>query len=134
MICPKCGDTDTFIFMKERIPCIHCHTNTEISYIVCQSCMNIWRVVDGEPLEEEYMINNINSKDEDGEDLDNELETVSLEELEKVLSKKNKVMSTQDRNTMTEMFHRCLRCEHIAYEISPHCFQCPECGFEWEVI
>ena len=39
-----------------------------------------------------------------------------------------------DDKTMEELIFRCLRCDHIAYEIDDEIYYCPECGFSWEVI
>jgi len=129
MNCIHCGSQKVFVFLTEKIPCSCCDNHTDICYCTCESCGNIWRTMNGSPIEEEYMVD----PDVDKSSNNGLVEAISFP---KDSSHKAKIKdeSIQCDSTMSEMFHKCLRCEHIAYETSRHCFHCPVCGFEWEVI
>lgn len=130
MKCMKCDSSDVFIFLVEKIPCDVCDHYLAISYCTCNSCGNIWRNVDGSPIEENFMHNFVPRPFKY-----NELDEVSLEEIERSINMLEEACGESDcHNTMAEMFHKCLRCNHIAYETSKNFFHCPDCGFEWEVL
>lgn len=128
MNCIRCGSSKSFVFLTEKIPCTCCNNYTDLCYYSCESCGNIWRVVDGKPLEEGFMSHSM----EEVRELN--LSETTLEELQKAIEAAEKEAEEIPVNTMSDMLHRCLRCENIAYEVSNRCFKCPKCGFEWEVI
>jgi len=35
---------------------------------------------------------------------------------------------------MTDMIHRCLNCDAVAYEVGNGKYECPVCSFTWEVV
>ena len=36
--------------------------------------------------------------------------------------------------TMSDLVHKCVSCQAVAYETSPGYYQCSECDFSWEVV
>lgn len=41
---------------------------------------------------------------------------------------------TSAPKSMSDVVHKCIRCETRSFEKEKGLWHCPECGFEWEVI
>lgn len=126
MLCPVCGSKDTYVIFVESLPCGHCGEMTDYDHGICKDCGNMWRALGDEVL-------NCTSEFTD--------EVVDEEELMKLLSDELgkdfdavQVIEVNNKGTMDELVHRCLRCGAISYEIKPKFYHCPSCSFEWEVI
>ena len=119
MICPGCGAEDFIVMHVDDIPCSHCHGMIELSHNICKKCQVMWSSVDGEILNAEIDIDTLAGG----------LNNIFNQETDTL-----QVIELNNRGTMDEMIHRCLRCETISYEIKPNVFHCPDCGLEWEVI
>jgi DNA-directed RNA polymerase subunit RPC12/RpoP len=39
-----------------------------------------------------------------------------------------------EKKIMHDYIHRCLKCAALCYEKEKDLYECPKCGFSWEVI
>lgn len=37
-------------------------------------------------------------------------------------------------NNMLDMIHKCIRCGEVVVPLDDFNFECPFCGFEWEIL
>jgi hypothetical protein len=95
----------------------------------------MWKSVDGQVINNSYDVNmHPDSVIIDGELLD---EMPTAEEIDKMIDEFESFMEASEAGepkTMSDVVHRCLRCETISYEVKPRFYHCPDCGFEWEVL
>ena len=140
MICLNCNSTNSKIMYSESYPCSHCGGDLVVEYCMCIDCGTIWRAIDG-AISTESVVN--------ADDLMNILTPFNqfmnvqqgelspedqkmLDNIEKELNKH----ATEDgqATTMSDMLHKCLKCESVVHEAKPGYFECDECGFSWEVV
>lgn len=123
MNCCVCDSPNTEVFSIEKVPCTKCGELTELMYNVCRECGAVWKSVDGKVIdctfaelgEATTIIENMFDIFKDG------ITDIS-------------VYKYNNQGTMSEVVHRCLRCDTVSYEILPNLFHCPECCFEWELL
>jgi hypothetical protein len=115
MNCCVCKGENVTNFSVERIECVHCGGSTEILYMGCDDCGTMWKSVNGEIIE--CISENIPQ-----EMLDDEAAAIQVMDLE------------PKNGTMSEMIHKCLRCEAVSHEIGDGYYRCSNCNFEWEVL
>ena len=128
MVCINCGSTNTEIFFVEAIPCKDCGGLSCIEYHSCKDCQSIWKTLDGEffksiPDVPEVLVDDFSVFELTEEDLDTviaEFDTF--------------VKSVEEKPSMKDMIHHCIRCDAIAFEVKPLSFYCPKCDFEWETL
>ena len=128
MVCINCGSTNTEIFFVEAIPCRDCGGVSCIEYHICNDCLSFWKTLDGEYFHDkpgfpEVSVDNLPVFEFTEEDLD-----MVIDEFDAF------VKSTEERPTMKDMIHHCIRCDALAFEVDPLHFYCPKCGFEWETL
>lgn len=123
MECLHCGSEDSAVILIEAIPCQHCGGEVKIEYNVCKGCGLAWKTVDGKPLSDttffDVGLEEIFADDEIFKEFDMVLKKDSL---------------NPPSNNMTDYIHRCLKCNTICFESAEHRWECPSCGFTWEVI
>lgn len=124
--CLNCHGTNFEQFFEEEIPCHHCSEVNVIEYVVCTDCNFVAKVCEGNILngvlfaEEQHEFIN-----QDIDDLVRSFEQAAAEIEDDVL---------YPPKSMSDMVHKCIRCETTSFEKEPGLFHCPECGFEWEII
>jgi len=121
MECVECGSEDSHTVIVESITCKHCGGEVRIEYNICKACGFTWKTVDGETLADVSFVDDCLDKlfDEDGE-LNSDI-TLNINQSTKGGCMKNYV-------------HRCLRCQTLCFETEEDRYECPECGFIWEVV
>jgi phosphosulfolactate synthase (CoM biosynthesis protein A) len=144
MECPNCGNDEVEIFMAEPIECVHCDKTTYIEYVRCEECSSVFKAVGGKVDDKSTMSlpdNFVSTIDDimsvlfsashdvlDEEQFKEMIETMG----DDVEVKEIKVGFGQE--SMTDVIHKCLNCNAVAYEISQGKFACPDCDFTWEVV
>lgn len=132
MKCPNCKDDSGIVIHKDVIICNDCGKRLVISYNACRSCSFTWRdnngkFMDGNVFDEENIQEVLNDLDEIVDDsvfnLDKEIEGVFE-------SAANEKMN----NNMSDMIHKCIKCGEVAVPTDDFNFECPFCGFEWEIL
>lgn len=120
MVCFNCKSKSTMTYFSEIIPCSHCGGQIIIMYNSCVDCGAVWKSIDDEFFESMLIPDpSIIPMIEEGFQ-------VHLDDSLKAPLK--------DNSTMSEIVHRCIKCESIAYEVNPEVYHCSKCGFEWEVL
>jgi predicted RNA-binding Zn-ribbon protein involved in translation (DUF1610 family) len=140
MPCISCGSDDIQVFYSEAYPCGHCGEDLIIDYAACMNCGVLWRAVNGNIIENSIvhssdLMNFMNPLTGIGEvDLDNlnEEDKEFVDKIQAELLKHEKISSGEAN--MSDMIHRCLRCNAITPEDPPGFYNCSECGFSWEVL
>jgi hypothetical protein len=122
MNCVNCGSENHAVVMIESIPCSHCGGELRIEYNLCKECGMAWKAVDGEPLPESTFFD---------VGLD---EIFDEEELLKDFGIIFKNSVDEEPNNMKDYIHNCLRCSIPCFETDENTWECPSCGFIWEVI
>lgn len=120
MKCIECSGNYIEQYYEEVVPCSHCDGEIVIHYFACMDCGIMWKEVDGEVI-------------------DNSVKKSAISELEEVVDDQDfmdfdKTLTFLDQpKSMQDLLHKCIRCEAPAYEVSPNCFRCSICDFEWEI-
>jgi len=123
MKCFRCDAEQDCTFFVETMPCYHCGKSVDIEYNFCDDCGSLWKSSGEEVVEETVM--NITEPAGLGtfmSSLDEEIATMFTKKLE------------DDGTMMGGAVHKCLNCNSVAFEVKEGKYQCPTCGFEWEVI
>lgn len=125
MKCIHCDSNLTSVFLIEYIPCGHCNKDIELVYATCPSCNIVWKSVSG-------VVINTSFDDMDFDDVDtsSDVEEMMNEAFKDFMDERYDVTPV----SMSDMVHKCLRCEAVSFEIKPRFYHCPDCGFEWEVL
>lgn len=140
MICLNCESKEYKVIYSESYPCSHCGEDLVVEYCMCPDCSTLWRAIDGN-IATESLVNTedlmhmltplnqsvgINPDDLSAEDREmfNRIE----EELNKYANVDGEAL------TMSDMVHKCIKCNSIVHESKPGYFECEECGFSWEVM
>jgi len=143
MNCPKCGGENVEMFMAEPIECAHCEKITYIEYYRCSDCEIVFKAVGDKVIDDSIMdvpsemlsvLNDLVSAMFSGEATmmdEDEFKEVIEEMGEDLEIKEIKVGKT---GGMSDLVHRCLNCNEVAYEESEGNYKCPKCGFSWEVV
>ena len=121
MKCVECNRTSETVFFVEIYPCPTCDDQVEVEYHACKHCGTVWKTANGEPMD--YA----KSKIKDFSDI-----VKNHKKFEDFFSYMAK--DDNDIASMNQVIHRCLQCNHIAYETSDGNYECPDCGFTWEVL
>lgn len=122
MECIGCGNEEGVkTLFVEELPCKHCGGGIGVAYNVCTSCGMAWRSVDGEPMLESTVFD-MNELDGVFDDYD-DLPDIAINMTHK---------STE--SYMSDYVHKCLRCNSVCYQSGDNKFECPDCGFGWEII
>ena len=140
MICLNCRSEEYLVIYTEEYPCSHCGEDITIEFCTCTECGALWRAVDGKIIEESIVttddlirgltpINDYITRTE--EDMTEE-EKEFMKKIEAEILKHENLDS--ENVSMSDIIHRCLKCETIADEIKPGFFECPACKFSWEVF
>ena len=121
MKCIHCKSDSVIIVFIDALPCKHCGGNINVEYNVCKDCGLAWKTVDGELLENTTFFDVDIDELFFGDDLCNELD----------ITIKN---DNKKSDVMRDYIHKCLRCQSVCFETSENKWECPNCGFSWEVI
>lgn len=123
MKCVHCNEDTGAVILVESIPCKHCNGEIRIEYNVCKSCGMAWKTVDGELVENttffDIGLDEIFSEDEMSQEFDMVLNWDQRE-----------IQSSY----MVDYIHKCLKCQTACFEAEKNRWECPDCGFTWEVI
>jgi C4-type Zn-finger protein len=115
--CPSCGDNTGAVMHSESIPCT-CGRSIKIEYLICE-CGYSWRSADGKFLD--GCLINVENVEE------------LINEVEEFFEDQNIFETPQHGGSMEELIHKCLRCGEVAVQINSNTFECPTCGFSWEM-
>lgn len=142
MNCPVC-ETDSEIFLTEPVECASCSEITYIDYCRCPDCNSVFRVVGGNVDEDSVM----DAPSDFLESLDDIIslafgdtdQEITEEDLKEIVSEmQNKALFTEvrltEQNSMSELIHKCLKCNEPAFAVGRNLYRCSDCGFEWEVV
>jgi len=126
MKCIYCDDDNGVTILVESLPCKHCGEEIRIEYNICKVCGLAWKTVDGEAVENnatffDMGLDEIFSDDE----LFGEFNFNIPFDVEQ-----HGVKSSY----MSDYIHKCLKCQTACFESEENRWECPECGFTWEVI
>lgn len=124
--CINCGG-EYQSFFDEEIPCTHCDETIVVDYKICKSCGMVAKFVDDQ-LISGAAFSNEDTQQLFGNDVD---ELVNMFE-RAVAEIEND--GTSAPKSMSDVVHKCIRCETRSFEKEKGLWHCPECGFEWEVI
>lgn len=123
MKCFNCDCEYDACTFGESYDCDHCGDSNLIEYNTCRECKISWKSINGKVIENSVFTE---------EELKGMFEGNMDDFIDKMIDR-----TLCNRNTMSGMIHRCLRCDSISYEVSGNGrFKCSnkDCGFEWEVI
>jgi len=115
--CPSCGNNTGVVMHFEEIPCT-CGRSVKMEYIVCE-CGYSWRSADDKFLD--GCIINVENVEE------------LINEVEEFFEDQGVFNNMQQGGSMEELIHRCLRCGEVVVQVNPTTFECPICGFSWEM-
>lgn len=122
MRCIGCDSDDTVVVLMEIFPCKYCSGEIKIEYNVCKNCGVGWKTVDDEILSGttffDVGLDAIFDGDED----------------EVVFDMAPIIDHNKDKSHMADYVYKCLRCQAICYEKEEDLYECPECGFQWEIV
>ena len=121
MECISCGGDNAVVALLEIFPCKYCGQDLNIEYNICKDCGAAWKSIDGE------LISDMTLFDAGIGDLFSKFEE-ELSEFTPIVNNNNKHIHIGD------CIHRCLKCNVICYEVNENIYECPKCGFSWEVI
>lgn len=124
MKCMYCGEDDSVTILVESLPCKHCGGEIRIEYNVCKQCGLAWKTVDGEVVE------NTTFFDMGLDELFGDEFLADEFEFDIPFMSPHKIESSH----MSDYVHKCLKCQTICFEIEENRWECPKCGFSWEVI
>lgn len=118
-MCPGCKLPHGDVMHAEKIPCPHCNEEILMEYLSCQ-CRYSWRELNGVFLDGGH------------------IEVAGLEGLIQGITdfiESYDIEETTTPTSMSEMIHRCLKCEALAIQThtNPDAYRCTMCDFEWEV-
>lgn len=135
MICPNCESEYCNIMYGESFPCAHCDEDFVIEYYTCKKCNAVFRALNGEAdidtmISPNDITNVFNPLYNTAEVKPEELS----EEEREFLNKIEKEITRSDPTTMSDLIHRCVRCDAVVHESKPGAYECDECGFSWEII
>ncbi len=117
MKCINC-DNEVDKFFSESFVCPGCGDSVVVDYYHCGKCNNMWKAQDDQPVF--------------GFDLENmPIPENILDMFDKI---EEELLKMEESDTMSTFIHKCIQCNSICYETESGRFECPECGFEWEVI
>lgn len=123
MKCIYCGDDNSVTILVETLPCKHCGGEIRIEYNICKECGLAWKSVDGEIVENttffDLGLDDIFDDDEliKGFDIPFNMDQCEIKS-----------------SYMSDYIHKCVRCQATCFESEKDRWECPECGFSWEVI
>ena len=128
MECFNCGSAEITEFFEEVFPCAHCDESNVVVYNFCRSCAATFKTVN------DTIISGATFTNEDIM----KMTGLTAEDIEQYMEPAGKFMkgltSRPDERTMSEVVHKCLRCEHVAFETGPGSYCCPACDFVWETL
>ena len=123
MRCIHCDEDSGVTVLIESIPCKHCNGEIRTEYNVCKTCGMAWKTVDGELLSDttffDVGLEEIFSEDE------------LFQEFDMVLNCDQREINS---SYMKDYIHKCLKCQAVCHEAEKNRWECPDCGFAWEVI
>jgi ribosomal protein S27AE len=121
MKCIHCDNDDSTVLLVESLPCKHCGGEVKVEYNVCKECGLAWKTVDGEVVENttffDMGLDELFDDDEWFKEFDMVIQTGEVQS-----------------NHMTDYIHKCLKCQTLCFESAENRWECPKCGFTWEVI
>jgi len=125
MKCPDCERNSGEVIYGEEFICDKCDGELIINYCVCHTCGYSWRLknnefLDGHKIDEETINQMLGS-----------FETFLKEELG---TTKSIIREVKNCSKMSDIIHVCIKCGEIAHPIDDCSFECPACGFKWEVL
>lgn len=123
MKCVYCGEDDSAMVLVESLPCKHCGGEIRMEYNVCKGCGLAWKTVDGEIVENAEFFDMGLDEIFDDDELFKEFDMMFRAEQDEVKS-----------SYMSDYIHKCLKCRATCFESEKNRWECPECGFSWEVI
>ena len=121
MNCVHCGGDNSITVLVESLPCGHCGGEIRVEYNICKECGLAWKTVDGELVENATFFDMGLDELFDGDEW--------LKEFDMVLQ-----MGDVKSNNMADYIHKCLRCRTVCFESGKDRWECPSCGFTWEVV
>ena len=122
MICLSCDSENYEVVMSESFQCSHCDGYVILEYCLCKECQTMWRAIDGQ-VDEKNIVSAeefTNMFDQPGNlivaDPDNmpKMDEEFLRRLEEEVMKHEKKDSV---TTMSDLVHKCVSCQAVAYEI-----------------
>jgi len=123
MRCVHCDKDTGGTILVESLPCKHCGGEIRIEYNVCKECGMAWKTVDGE------LIENTTFFDMGLEEMFDDDEF--FQEFDMILNMDQREIKS---SSMLDYVHKCFRCQAVCHESAPGRWECPDCGFTWEVI
>jgi ribosomal protein L37E len=124
--CINCGG-EYQNFFDEQLPCTHCKEVIIIEYKICTSCGMVAKFVDGQ------LISGAAFSNDDTQQLFGN----DIEALINMFEQEAAEMESRNGSSglsMSDIVHKCIRCDTRSFEKEKGLWHCPECGFEWEVI
>lgn len=120
MKCIGCGSDDAIVALIEIFPCKYCNKEMRIEYNTCRGCGVSWKSLDGEFFSDTTIFD-VGLGDLFAEDADSSFNVL--------------MKNIEDGGAyMGDYIHRCLKCNTVCHEAEEDTYECPECGFRWEVI
>lgn len=117
MQCFLCEEGQSTLMSEDQITC-KCGDVIIIEYHLCDGCGAVWKMADGDLIENSLL------SPEAMDDMFIDLPSIFDQDFEE----------NNNFTTLAGYVHKCLDCGIIAYERVKGIYQCPGCGFEWEVI
>ena len=122
MECIHCNQDTGATILVESLPCKHCNGEIRMEYNVCKECGMAWKTIDGELVENTTFFDM---------GLDDIFAAEDFQEFDMVLNwDQRHVQSSQ----MADYIHKCFKCQTVCFEVEGNRWECPCCGFTWEVI
>lgn len=124
MECVHCKKDTGVTILIEALPCKHCGGEIKVEYNVCKECGMAWKTVDGKILEDTTYF-------------DVGLDEIFTEEDEEFLKEFDIVLKHSEEDeakNMGDYIHKCFECQAPCFEVGENKWECPECGFTWEVL
>jgi len=116
MECPACGSEEVYKFVDEIFECGSCGEVNTLSVAVCATCGTFWKEFNGAPVEGTCLTK---------QDLSHMSKHIA-----EVLDKHEE---NSGKASMYDVVHKCIRCDSVAYDLGDGNFECPDCGFTWEI-
>lgn len=121
MKCISCKSDDVVVVLMEVFSCSHCGKNVEVEYVICRDCGVGWKSVNGEILSGTTLFDvGLNDIFGDGDEIPLNMMPV--------------IDHVKTRPHMADYIYKCLRCQAICYEVEEDLYECPKCGFRWEIV
>lgn len=118
MKCINCKSDDVVVVLMEVFPCKYCGKNIEVEYVICRDCGVGWKSVNGEILSGTTLFDvGLNNIFDGGDE-----------------TPLNMTPIINHKPHMTDYVYKCLRCQAVCYEVEKDLYECPECGFQWNVV